>query len=156
LADEEWGVVMLASILGSVLLAILIVTTRRARRRERRRDSIARFADARKAMSVTQGRPAIRDVVTPQRSEPGSEPWSVVVQTGSATLFDPIARRRVDQTRKSYRSDPEVLARRPTVAMLPTLLTSKSDVHAGSPAPSHEAEATGSAQPLPLPKSEAS
>src|SRR5689334_21695027 len=112
---------MLASILASVLIVILIFSTLGMRRRERRRDSIARFADARKAMSVTQA--AVRTPkVTPQPTEPGAEPPSVVVRSGSATVLDPSARSGFDQPRKSFRSDPEVLARRPTVAMLPTLL----------------------------------
>jgi hypothetical protein len=116
---------MVASIVASLLVAVLILfTTRRMRRRERRRDSIARFADARAAMSVTQGRPAVQNpIVTPQPGEGGAEPANVVVHSGSATLFDPIARRRVDEARRSYRSDPDVLARRPTIAMLPTLPT---------------------------------
>jgi hypothetical protein len=73
-------------------------------------------------MSVTQTRPPVgAPSATPQPSEPASESGNVVVRRGSATLFDPIARRRVDQVRKTSRSDPEVLARRPTVALLPTV-----------------------------------
>jgi hypothetical protein len=149
---------MLASIVASVLVVILVFSTRRMRRRERRRDSITRFADARKAMSITQGRPVVRTAVTPHPSEPESEwdPSSVVVRSGSATLFDPMARRRVDEVRKSYRGDPEMLARRPTVAMLPTLLTSHCDADAGRLRSASETDGDGSTVPLPLPKSEAS
>jgi hypothetical protein len=113
---------MAAAILGSVLVGLLVLTTVRLRRTASRRDSIARFADARKAMSVTQTRPVVAaPTVAPQPCEPGSESGKVVVRHGSATLFDPIARRRVDQVRKSFRRDAETLARRPTVALLPTL-----------------------------------
>jgi hypothetical protein len=113
---------MAASILGSVLVGLLILLALRLRHRESRRDSIARFADARKAMSVTQARPVVSaPTVEPHSSEPGSESVNVVVRNGSTTLFDPLVRRRVDQVRKSYRGDPEMLARRPTVAFLPTV-----------------------------------
>jgi hypothetical protein len=154
---HEWGVVMLASILASVLVLILIIATLRMRRRERRRDSIARFADARKAMSITQGRPAVRTPgVTPHTAESGSEPANVVVRSGSSTLLDPIARRRIDQRRKSFRGDPEVLARRPTVAMLPTLLAPFCGADESSMTPSPESEGKTPLVSLPLPKSEAS
>jgi hypothetical protein len=140
---------MAASILGSLLVGLLVLSTIRVRRRESRRDSIARFADARKAMSVTQARPAVRaPSVTPQPSEPGLDSASVVVRSGSATLLDPIARRRVAEVRKRFRSDPELLARRPTVAMLPTLVTPNGDAHPGG---LHAAKGTP-----PLPTSEAS
>jgi len=113
---------MAASILSSVLVGLFVLTTLRFRRRERRRDSIARFADARKAMSVTQARAAVgAPAVAPEPSEPGSETANVVLHSGSAMLFDPTARGRVGHARKSFRGDPEMLARRPTVAFLPTI-----------------------------------
>jgi hypothetical protein len=148
---------MLASILASVLIVILVFSTLGMRRRERRRDSISRFADARKAMSVAQGRPAVRtSMVTPQPSEPGAEPPSVVVRSGSATLLDPSDRGRLSQPRKSFRSDPEVLARRPTVAMLPTLLTPHCEADVDRVTAACETGVSTTVVSLPVPKSEAS
>jgi hypothetical protein len=147
---------MVVSILASVLVVLLIFSARRMRRRERRRDSIARFADAREAMSITQGHPAVRTAVMPHPSEHDSGPPSVVVRTGSDVLFDPLSRRRVDEARKSYRGDPEMLARRPTVAMLPTLLASRRESGVSRLSPGVESDADASAASMPMPKSEAS
>jgi hypothetical protein len=157
---HKWGVVMAASILASLLVGLLIYSTVRMRHRESRRDSIARFADAREAMSAIHGRTVARTAeVTPHPSDAGDSS-NVVVQSGSATLLDPIARRRIDQTRKSYRTDPEVLARRPTVAMLPSLLTPHGEAELRSATPDGGTDAVRDAGTnmvsLPLPRSEAS
>src|SRR5262249_30674503 len=135
----------------------------RVRRREGRRDSITRFADARKAMSVSQGKPAVRlPKVTAQEAVPGSEAPNVVVHSGSAPLFDPLARRRIAESRRSFRRDPETLARGPTVALLPTLLSShgEADVKPLTPAGETDAKDAKGAKPpvvsMPVPHSEAS
>lgn len=145
---------MLASILVAALVGTFMFSTVRMRRRERRRDSIARFADARKAMSVTQGRPAVRvPHVTAHESGDAEHP-GVVVRNGSATLLDPMARRHIAESRRSFRRDPEVLARRPTVAMLPRLLTAH-DGDGAKPVGSADAPAPPVVS-LPAPRSEAS
>jgi len=148
---------MLAPILLATLVVVLISSTFVLRRRESRRDSIARFADARKAMSITQGRPSVHlPDVTPHESGNGSEPGQVVVRSGSAMLFDPLARRRISEARRSFRRDPEVLARRPTVALLPTFLGSHCGPGANALAPTDRTDAQSSGVPLSAPASEAS
>ena len=148
---------MLASILVATLIATLILSTFRVRRREGGRDSITRFADARKAMSVTQGKPALREPkVTPHELTTGSASSGVVVRSGSATLLDPIARRHVAESRRSFRRDPEVLARRPTVALLPRLLTSRCGTDANPLTQSCETDGKPPVVSLSAPESEAS
>jgi hypothetical protein len=152
---------MIAAMVAAALTGLLILSTVTMRRREHRRDSVRRFSDARQAMSAIHRMSAVRrSNVTAQSSDGVQEPSSVVVRDGSATLFDPIARRHVDEVRKSFRRDSEVLARRPTVAMLPTLLTSRSAADAGANGVSApvagDNDVDAPAAPLPFRTSEAS
>ena len=152
---------MIAAMVAATLTGLLILSTVRMRRREHRRDSVRRFSDARQAMSAIHRMSAVRRSNVPaQASEALPHPSSVVVRDGSATLFDPMARRHVDEVRKSFRRDSEVLARRPTVALLPTLLISRSGVDADANGTSAAAagadDVDAPAAPLPFRTSEAS
>ncbi len=137
---------MAASILVSMAVGLLVLTTIRMRRRLGHKDSISNFAAARKAMSSTAVRSAVRThTVIPEGPAGPVDPSTVVVRNGVATLLDPMARHRIDEVRRRFRTDPETLARRPTVAMLPRLLTD-----------SPETDANVSVVPLFPPESEAS
>jgi hypothetical protein len=152
---------MVATMAAAALIGLLIFSTLRMRRRESRRDSVRRFSDARQAMSAIHRMSAVRKSNAKAQSAETmavSESSNVVVRSGSATLFDPIARRHVDEVRKSFRGDSEMLARRPTVAMLPKLLASHSATDPGTNgmSPGGEDNVKGHADPLPFRTSEAS
>jgi hypothetical protein len=61
----------------------------------------------------------VQPPVEPEPVIENGELHCVTLRSEYAPLFDPPARRRIDEVRRSFRSDPRTLAYRPTVANLP-------------------------------------
>jgi hypothetical protein len=108
---------MLGVIPVALLGALAIVLLRRSRARER--DSIAMFSAARRAMSTIADTPAPEPAGDEQPVKPPMELHNITLRSEYSPLFDPRARREIDEARRSFRSDPRTLAHRPTVANLP-------------------------------------
>ena len=113
---------MLGVIPVALLGALAIVLLRRSRTKQR--DSIAMFSAARQAMSTMAVAPGAPQPVADE--QPVKEPMelhNVTLRSEYSPLFDPRARREIDEARRSFRSDPRTLAHRPTVANLPRSVT---------------------------------
>jgi hypothetical protein len=115
---------MLAVILPVALLgALAVVLLRRSRSDER--DSIAMFSAARRAMSTMAVAPGAKEPTDDTSVKEPVVVHNISLRSGYSPLFDPRVRRELDETRRSFRSDPRTLAHRPTVANLPRPATQK-------------------------------
>ena len=97
------------------------------------RDSITMFAAARAAMSTSAARHVVKQESLPQAdpAPDAAREARLVIIDGHNPLLDPVARRQLE-SRRHFRSDPEALARRPTVALLPTLQIRRGETAKGA------------------------